>query len=247
MPSELRLMSSRLPRLSLVFSSALVFAACGKSTTSSESSAMGSGGSSAEDGGAAHGGSAQGDGGTSESTATGGENSSDTADSSTQGGMTQSVATDGSTGGTTNSTANSATTAGGENSTTGSAGDAGMTAEEMGCIASKGRQCLSNSETSFACPTDAPVPDTCSECYEQGVSQQGHAVNPCYVTLPNDQSCRYCCCEPTESGCEERPDDTGCVGLPNTPRLFVCVKPYQELSGCTLAFYSDLVDEYCCP
>jgi hypothetical protein len=163
-------------------------------------------------------------------------------------GMTQSVATGGSTGETTDATANSATSAGGEDSTTGSAGDTGMTAEQMGCIVIRGAQCLTDPELSFACPRDAPVPDTCSECYEPGVSEQGHPVNQCLATLPDGGPCHNCCCEPSESGCEERPDDTtGCVGLPDMPRLFVCVKPYQEPSGCTLAGYNDLVDEYCCP
>jgi hypothetical protein len=238
MPLGLPWMSCRTRIVSA--SAAFVLLACGKSTGNPVPAAGSSGGtsSSAVGDGGGRGGSA----GVDDASAT--ENISSGGCGGTSNGE--------STGGETLTSSLDATSStGNEGGAFASGGATGMTAEEAGCIVTGPAlsQCpgWSQGELTFVCPRDASLPETCSECYEPGVDEHGNAVNQCVATLPDGGSCHNCCCEPSESGCEERPDDTGCDTRPDLPRRFVCVKPYEEPSGCLLALYSDLVDRYCCP
>ena len=238
-------------RLCLVLASVLLAVACGKSTTSSEASSSSSGGSSLEGSGGGHEASAGGNGGSGEATDTSSatERGSGATASTGTGGGSGNAATGGSTGGTADSDANSATSSGDEGGTTASGGDAGMSAEEMGCIIAGATWCPSPSETSFACPRDAAVPETCSECYEPMIDSNGHPFNQCLTALPDGTQCHYCCCEPSHSGCEERPDMAKlCQPIPDQPRP---LRLRQALSG-ALRVHSrsatrTLVDQYCCP
>lgn len=154
--------------------------------------------------------------------------------------------------------AGSTGTEGGTTASGGAAGMTGMTAEEAGCIVvgpptagvyapDATVSCENQGGLGFACPEDQATPDTCLECLERGVNEQGHPINQCIVTLPDGGSCKGCCCKPTRSGCEQRDSISGCDGYPEMPRYLVCVKPYDELSGCTRTLDSEQVDTYCCP
>lgn len=224
-------------KICLGVTSVLLAVACGKSTTDSDGSAIGMGGTWSDDSGGAAGvgggGGPTGTSGATTSTDIGGEGSM--------------AATDGGSGGTEGGDVYSTASSGNEAGTNAGGGNAGVTAEVMGCVVAGARPCSSLSETSFACPRDAPVPETCSECYDPMVDEQGHPYNQCSTALPGGERCRYCCCEPSHSGCEERPE-LGCDWSPQSPRYFYCVKPYDAPPGCTLGGgISDLVDYYCCP
>jgi hypothetical protein len=214
---------------------AFVLLACGKSTGNSEPASGSSGGTSSSavgsEGGRGGSGSVE-DASSTENISSGGCGGTSNADST--GGETMTSSLD-----ATSSTGN-------DGGAFASGGASAMTAEEAGCIVAGAQSCPST-ETAFACPRDDAVPDTCSECYEPGVNQQGHPVNQCLATLPDGGSCRTCCCEPSHSGCEEQPESS-CAWLPETPRIFYCIQPYEEPVGCTLGGgISDLVDYYCCP
>lgn len=150
-------------------------------------------------------------------------------------------------------------TTGNEGGAFSSGGATGMTAEEAGCIVvgppTAGvyaplptvPSCGEHGELGFLCPREQVTPDTCLECLEPGVSDQGNAINQCLGTLPDGGSCKGCCCKPTRSGCEERESLSGCSAHADMPRSLVCVIPYEEPSGCTRTLDGDGVDTYCCP
>jgi len=234
-------------KVALAAACGVLLAACGKSTSDSDLSPTGSAGSSSSVSGS--GGSDDGEGTSTETTGTGGTaaNASGTTVSMGAGGESNLAATDGGKGGTADSDASSTADSGEEGGTAGSGGDAWATAEEAGCIVFSGAGCGTDVEAYMVCPRDAK-PGTCSECFEPTVDEQGHPYNQCSTGLLNGTECHFCCCEPSASGCEERPEKAAtCQSLPAQSRLFLCVRPYEEPSGCTLAHYSTLVDEYCCP
>jgi hypothetical protein len=239
MPLGLPWMSCRTRIVSA--SAAFVLLGCGKSTGNAEpaadssgetsSSAVGSeggrgGSGSVEDASSTENINSGGCGGTSSGDSTGGET------------MTSSLEATSSTGN--------------EGGAFASGGASAMTAEEAGCIVTGPAlsQCpgWSQGELTFTCPLEQPTPDTCSECYEPGIDPQGHPINQCNsAELPDGSGCKSCCCTPTRSGCQERESISGCGPHPDMPRYVMCVKPYDEPSGCTLSLYGDLLDTYCCP
>jgi hypothetical protein len=221
--------------------------ACGKSTSNSDS-ALGSGGtSSSVDGdGGGRGGSGSVDADTTETVTSGGRGGT-----SSSGGTSGATATSssGGTGGgvTTTSSLDATSTTGNEGGASASGGATGMTAEEMGCIVTGAGECRDQAGLAFACPLELPTPDTCSECYEPTIDEQGHPINQCTAILPSGDSCKGCCCDPTRAGCEERESISGCAAYPDMPRYLVCVTPYEEPSGCTPRLRSSQLDTYCCP
>jgi hypothetical protein len=225
----------------------LLCVACGQTKTSSESApTTGTGGSSSADGAVdGHGGSSEVDSGTGGTAGTGGGATEPA--TSGGGGGSNAVATNSSGGGTTG--AENASSSGNGGGSGGSGGEPGVTAEEAGCIATATlKDCPSDTQAVFACPTNQVIPETCSECYEPMVDAQGHPYNQCVATLPDGRSCQYCCCKPSQSGCEEQMgSSTGCVAYPSMRRFFLCISPYQQPSGCTFANNYGAVDSYCCP
>ena len=227
-------MSRRSCLLGVAF--AALLAACGKSTSNPDPAAGTGGLGDDADGGAGREGT--GDTGTTGSNASGGRSGTSSGGEGTAGAAEST--SDAASSGAVNTTGN-------EGGAFSSGGATGMTAEEMGCIVTGAGECRDQAGLAFACPLELPTPDTCSECYEPTINEQGHPINPCTAILPSGDSCKGCCCEPTRAGCEERESISGCAPYPDMPRYLVCVTPYDEPSGCTQGLSSDQLDTYCCP